>query len=239
MRQLLAFTALLTATLGVAACGSEKSDTDQVRGTAQQLLDSDKAVCGKLTEKFSKATFGGSKEKCEKSAEKGDDSPKAKITKVAIKGDAATVIVKDKDGDNQVRLVKDGDWKIDQLVAAGGQTEEAQARAAVDAFLGAIRSNDAQTFCGLLSDRFARTVTGKAQFAIAKCVTQVKKSGLGSLEAKVGKASVRSVVPTTTKDKKTRAVTGRGAIISLSTGDVISVRKQGNRYVIENINGKG
>jgi hypothetical protein len=230
MRRPLALATLLLATVSVAACGSEKSDTDQVHDTAQQLLDSDKDVCGKLTDKFSQATFGGSKERCEKSAEKGDDSAKAKITRVVVKGDSATVTVKDKDGDNQVRLVKDGDWKIDQLVAAGGQTEEAQARGAVDAFLGAIRQDDAQTFCGLLSDKFARTVTGKSQFGVAECVKQVKKSGLGSLKAKVGKASVRSVVA----PKK-----GRAAIVSLSTGDVISVQKQGGRYVIESINGKG
>lgn len=228
MRRSLALATMILAACAVAACGSEKSDQDQVRDTVKQLLHSEKDVCGKLTDKFSQATFGGSRDRCEKSAAKGGDPANAEITKVTVKGDASTVTVKDRSGDNQIRLVKDGGWKIDQLVAANGQTEEAQARGAVDAFLGAIRSNDAQTFCGLLSNRFARTVTGKSQFAVAECVKQVKKSGLGSLEAKVGQASIRSVV-----------TSRRGAIVSLNTGDVIAVQKVGSRYVIESINGKG
>jgi hypothetical protein len=226
MARRLALASTLLAVLSLAACGSEKSDKDQVKDTAQQLLDSDKDVCGKLTDRFSKATFGGSKDKCEKSAEKGGDSPDAKITSLAVKGDAATVTVKTRDGNNQVKLVKDGDWKIDRLVAASGQSEEDKARAAVEAFIGAIKGDDAQAFCGLLSEKFARKVTGKKEFGVAECVKQVEKSGLGSLKAKVGSASVRSVV------------VGRGATVTLSTGDVIAVRKQGARYVIDAINGK-
>jgi hypothetical protein len=239
IRRLILALALVVAASGVfTACGSSKSDEDQVKDTTQQLLDSDKDVCDKLTDRFLQSTFGGSKDKCQQSAEKGDNSPDAKLTKVTVKGERATVTVKDKDGNNKVLLVKDGGWEIDRLVAAaGGKSNTVKARAAVDAFLQAIKDDDANVFCGLLSEKFARSVTGKSQFGVAECVSQVKKSGLASVGRKVGKAKTKNVVLTNAKSKTTGASKPVGAIVTLSSGDVIALRFQGNRYVIDGING--
>src|SRR3954468_17866397 len=87
--------AVLAAALGLAACGSSSgggSDEDQIRTVVNHLADSDKAVCGELTDAYLKKIFKD-KDRCEKQAEGSNEKAAFQITSVKVSADKAAAAV--------------------------------------------------------------------------------------------------------------------------------------------------
>ena len=234
-------------TLGLAACGGDDdgggSDVDQVRELAQQVLDNDSAVCDSATDKFIDRV-GGSKEDCEKTSEEGEKVD-SEVKGVEIDGDKASATIEG-DRDATINFVKeDGDWKVDtieQSTASDDDTEteteaetttsestassaerEPLARAAGDAYLAAVKENDEAVICGLLDEEYAKELTGASEYGIAECVDELKGKDFNVT------GSVKTDEVNLDDDLETGEVT-------LTNGKSISVKWDGERYVITQLN---
>lgn len=104
-----ATTALLTsAALLLSACGS--SDEDKIRSIVEDGAKKPATICDNLSAAPLK-TIGG-KDGCKKLADKQKPT-EASVESVSVDGNKGSAKVKDKDGSNDVKFVKeDGDWKI-------------------------------------------------------------------------------------------------------------------------------
>jgi hypothetical protein len=97
---------------GLAACGGGSSDSDDVKGLAKQVANSDEKVCDHVTADFLKAV-GGTKEKCRQSARQDTSKTKPKVGHVKVDGDKATAELSDGKATATLQFTKkDGDWQI-------------------------------------------------------------------------------------------------------------------------------
>lgn len=160
--------------------GGGGSDEDAVRQAVTELTTNDPAACDNVTDGFLKK-LDSTKAECREAADGEAPDPKPEIDEVSVEEDTAEVIVLDEDR-STVALVKEGgDWLIDDIEveegagkqsgasdASGGSSEsgdssgsggddeaEIAARGTADAFLKAIRDEDKNVFCGILSERYA------------------------------------------------------------------------------------
>jgi hypothetical protein len=233
--------AVLIGALGLAACGSSSgggSDEDQVRTVVNHLADSDKAVCDELTDGYLKKIFKD-KDRCEKQADNSKENDAFEIKSVKVNGDKATAAVTTKKKESgTIALVKEGgDWKIDNIQESGPSasdtntdtgpnSDEVKARAAVDAFLKAVNDEDEQVVCGLLSEGYAKRILHRpgAKFAIAECVTAFKNFNWANLKKQAEGVKSKNV-----------AVFGGAASVTLSDGETVNLKRQDDRFVIDNI----
>ena len=193
---------LLVLATGLGACGpGGESDEDKVRDVVEKVASNDPEVCKDLTDRFLSEEFDGDEGKCEKQAREAEDEQNLEIEKVEVDGDKATVEAKADDAKGIARLVKeDGDWKLDELEregrtgASGGKSpDETAAQGAVDAFLIAVRGKDGNVFCGLLTERFARTLFNAKRFGVAECAERLAKGfNWSRLQRRFRGAKVRS-----------------------------------------------
>ena len=230
--------------LGLAACGGDDgggSDVDQVRELAQQVLDNDSDVCDAATDKFLDR-LGGSKDDCEKASEDGDKVD-SEVKKVEIDGDEASATIEG-DRDATIGFVKeDGDWKVDTIkqTASSGDEDSTEteteaetttsessassaereplARAAGDAYLAAVKENDEAVICGLLDEEYAKELTGASEYGIAECVDKLKGKDF----------NVTGAVKTDEVNLDEDLDTGE---VTLTNGNAIAVKWDGERYVI-------
>ena len=213
--------------------GGGGGDEDKVRDVVKKVASNDPEVCEDVSDEFLSRQFGGDKAKCEKAAKDGKENQDVKIEKVEINGDKATVrAVVDKDP-GVARLVKeDGDWKLDALTRPGQSAteqprsrDEVAARGAVDAFLIAVRKEDANVFCGLLTERFARKLFDVKRFGIAKCANQLAKSfDWSRLQKRFRGGKIKS-----------SATFGTGAGITLNNGIQFGLKKLKGRWQINSV----
>jgi hypothetical protein len=241
-----AVAAMAVLALAAAGCGGDDggsgggSDEDQVREIAQQLIDSDAAVCEKATDNFLDGV-GGSKEECEEASKDGEGVD-AEVKSVEIDGNEATASIDGERTGTIAFVMEDGDWKIDSLddieraseekteteaeteaeTTAGSSEDkgEVTARAAADAFLSAVKSGDEAVICGLLDEEYAKQLTGASEFGVAECVEDLEGRSFGNVGASVKTTSVKL-----SGDEETGSV-------SLSNGKSIAVKWDGSRYVI-------
>ena len=100
------------------------------------------------------------------------------------------------------------------------QQRRDEARATVDALIEAIKTNDENVFCGLLSPRLAQKLVGGpgGDAAIARCVEVVKDVDLSE---DIGDISVTGI-----------RVSGNKASVRTTAGDRITLIRRGGRWVI-------
>jgi hypothetical protein len=229
----------LAASVAVAACGSSGggSDEDQIRTIVNHLADSDKAVCGELTDAYLKKIFKD-KGDCEKQAEDTKATNLFDIKSVKVTGSKAAVAVKSKKKTGTVSLVKQGgDWKVDNIqqsaqsssntnTTTSPTSDEVKARAAADAFLSAVNGEDEQVVCGLLSEGYAKRILHRpgAKFAIAECVNAFKRFDWTNLKKQAKGVKTKNV-----------AVFGDTASVTLTDGETVNLTRQADRFVIDNI----
>ena len=222
----------LAALLGACGPGGD-SDEDKVRDVVENVADNNPEVCKQLTDEFLSREFDGDEGKCEKQAREAEDDQNLEIEEVKVDGDKATVEAT-ADGDKGTALLvkEDGDWKLDQL-RQGGSTagrrspDETAAQGAVDAFLIAVRGKDANVFCGLMTERFARNLFNARRFGIAECVERLEGSfDWSRLQRRFRGKKVNRV-----------AVSGRGAVVTLTGAGAIEfgLRKRGGRWQINRV----
>ncbi len=102
-------TLLASAAILLSACGG-KSDEDQIRGIVEDGAKKPSTICDNLAAAPLK-TIGG-KDGCKKLADQ-QKATDASVESVSVNGDKGSAKVKDKDGSNDVKFVKEGgDWKI-------------------------------------------------------------------------------------------------------------------------------
>jgi hypothetical protein len=194
---------LLVLATGLGACGpGGESDEDKVRDVVEKVASNDPEVCKDLTARFLSEEFDGDEGKCEKQAREAEDEQNLEIEKVEVDGDRATVEAKADDDKGTARLVKEGgDWKLDELeregragASRGKSPDETAAQGAVDAFLIAVRGEDANVFCGLLTERFARSLFDTNRLGVAECAERLAKSfNWSRLQRRFRGAKVRNV----------------------------------------------
>jgi hypothetical protein len=103
----------------LAACGGD-SDEDKIKDIINDGSENPQTICDHATDKLLQQV-GGSVDACKTAAkeaeeDEGGDTDKPDSIDVSIDGDKATAKFEDKDGDNTVQFVKDGDeWKIDAV----------------------------------------------------------------------------------------------------------------------------
>ena len=225
---------LLALAAGPAACGpGGDSDEDKVRDVVEKVASNDPAVCKDLTEGFLSREFDGDEGKCEKQAREAEDEQNLEIEKVEVDGDKATVEAK-ADGDKgTAKLVKeDGDWKLDDLERQGGRSaaprksrDETAAKGAVDAFLIAVRGEDANVFCGLLTERLARSLLKVKRFGVAECAEKLGANyNWSRLQRRFRRAKVQSV-----------DTFGTGAGVTLDNGIQFGLKKRRDSWQINSV----
>jgi hypothetical protein len=97
---------------GLAACGGGSSDSDDVKGLAKQVANSDEKVCDHVTADFLKAV-GGTKQKCRQAARQDTSRKRPKVGAVKVDGGRGTAVLTDGKAKATLQLVKkDGDWQI-------------------------------------------------------------------------------------------------------------------------------
>ena len=228
----LALPAVLLLALGACGPGGE-SDEDKVRDVIEKVASNDPEVCKDLTEDFLSREFGGDEKRCERQARAAEDEQNLDIQEVNVDGDRATVRAT-ADGDRgTARLVKeDGDWKLDAIDRedrAGRSPDETAARGAVDAFLIAVRGEDENVFCGLMTERFARDLFDTRRFGVAECVERLSRNFNWSiLQRRFRRAKVRSV-----------GVDGNTAGAILDNRITFRLRKSKGRWQINRVNYPG
>lgn len=221
----------LAAVLGACGPGGE-SDEDKVRDVVEKVASNDPEVCKDLTERFLSTEFDGDEGKCEKQAREAEDEQNLEVQEVNIDGDKATVeATADGDKGTATLVKEDGDWKLDELEregqgAAGRRSpDETAAQGAVDAFLIAVRGQDPNVFCGLLTERFARSLFDTRRFGVAECVERLAKNfNWSRLQRRFRGAKVRSV-----------ETSGSGASVTLDNGIRFALRKRGGRWQINTV----
>jgi len=223
----IALLAMLLSTIALAACGGDEGD---VRELAEQLVESDPAVCDNVTGDFLEA-IGSTKERCRKSAEGADDDDKdGEVKEVKVEGDSASAVV-DQEGRSTVKFVKrDGEWLLNglevQQAPAPKQSDEIHARAAAQALLIVVEKEQGGVICTLLDEDYARELTGAEKFDFARCKKDFEQGGFGELPGTLRGAEVKSV-----------AVKGGGetATVTLSNGTVLSLKRDGERYRVAGV----
>lgn len=239
-------TLLLSVSFAAAGCGGD-SDEDKVREVVQQFIDADPDVCGKLTDKLLEEQFDG-KEACEKAAREEGAEFEAEIESVEIDGDEARVRVDPKEGESAtVVLVKeDGDWlisSIEEEQAAADEGDEDTAttedpaaadrvavQGTVDAFVTAVKEQDEEVLCGLLSPRLAAELVGgdDPNVVIAQCVEAFREADLSDLRREAERVKVEDV-----------EVSGNTATVGVTGGETLSLEKQEGRWVIDRFGSAG
>ena len=220
----------LTALLGACGPGGD-SDEDKVRDVVEKVAENDPEVCKQLTDGFLSREFEGDEKKCERQAEEAEEEQNLEIKEVEVDGEKATVQAT-ADGDKGTALLvkEDGDWKLDQLRqesgAAGRRSpDETAAQGAVDAFLIAVRGKDANVFCGLLTERFARTLFKARRFGVAECVERLERNfDWSRLQRRFRGAKVSRV-----------SVTGSVGVVRLDNGATFGLRKLRGRWQIRRV----
>lgn len=106
--------ALLALPLALAAgCGGGgSSDKDQIRSIVEDGTRNPVSICKHLTDRALRGL--GGQGRCEALARSPDNQdPGARIARITVRGDKATVLVTGKDGENNIRFVKEeGEWRI-------------------------------------------------------------------------------------------------------------------------------
>ncbi len=219
----------LAALLGACGGGGD-SDEDKVRDVVENVASNDPAVCKQLTDDFLSREFGGDEKKCEKQAEEAEDEQNLEIQEVEVDGDKATVqATADGDKGTATLVKEDGDWKLDTLRQdeARRSPDETAAQGAVDAFLIAVRGEDANVFCGLMTERFARSLFDTKRFGIAECVNKLKRNFNWS------------VLQRRFRGKKVNRVeaSGNTGLVTLTGAGAIEfgLRKRGGRWQIDRV----
>ena len=239
--------ALSIAAVGLTACGGD-DDEDQIRDVVQQFIDADQEVCGKLTDELLNEQFDG-REACEEATQEEGAAFEAEIESVEIDGDRADVRLNPEEGESgTIGMVKeDGDWliaSIEEDTAAdedeGGAEdtstteepatpeapadEELAVQGTVDAFVTAVREEDPQVLCGLLTPRFAAELVGGGDpdTAIAQCVQVFRMADLSALKRDAAGLEVQDVT-----------ISGNTATAAVSGGETFSLVKQDGRWVID------
>lgn len=245
--KLKAIVAAIACGLALTACGGGggASDEDQVRELVEQISSNDPAACDNFTKDFLEERDVTTKD-CEEAANEEDSGVKPTVEEVSVDGETATAVVLDEDRSTLKLVKQDDEWLVDSIdveEGAGksgssgeeGEPEEAEApagggeveaQAAVDAFLIGVRDEDPQVLCGLLSERYAKKLTGVREFGIAECVEELQGSSFARLQ-KV----LKGVEPTDT----TVAADGRSATVKLSNGNTVRLKYQDGRFVIDQL----
>lgn len=119
----------------------------------------------------------------------------------------------------------ESDTAISDTESGSSEEDEVNARAAVDALLLGVRGEDPKIVCGLLSEEYAKKLTGDEN-GIAKCVENLKNADLGSV-----KAELQGVAVETTEV----APGGDTATVTLTSNETVELMKDPDdpsRYVI-------
>lgn len=234
--------------LALAACGGGGSGEDQVRELAEQLANSDAAACDNFTKDFLEEQELTIKE-CEESAEQTDEGAEATVEEVSVEGDTATAVVLDEDRSTLKFVKQDDEWllngaDVEEGAGKSGSAEqtapeetetapdtpagggEVEARAAVDALLMGVQDEDPQVLCGLLSESYAKELTGAREFGIAECVERLQGSSFGKIQK-----ALKGVEVTGTKV----TADGRSATVKLFNGDTVGLKYQEGRFVIDRL----
>ena len=187
------------------------------------------------------------REACDEGTGPADDF---EVTSVEVDGDQADAEMEIDGEDADLELVnEDDEWLIDDLSGPAfvadtggdettpGETEPTpapeepaedpaaqqrrlEARATVDALIEAIKTNDEQVFCGLLSPRLSQKLVGGpgGSAAIARCVEVVADVDLSE---DIGNIEVTGI-----------RVSGSKASVRTTAGDRITLVRRGGRWVV-------
>jgi len=242
--------ALCTAALVLTGCGGGDggagnggSEEDAARQAVAELFTNEPAACDNLTDRYLKEIYD-TEEKCRESSDGTAADPKPEIDKVSVEGDTAEAIVLDEDRSTVSLVKQDGDWLIDDFdveegagnasggsegsgtagESGGGDEAETEAQGTADAFLQAIRDEDKDVFCGILSERYAMELLNVQETGVGECVTN-SEIDWGRLQGLLASKSVEGV-----------EIDGAGgASVSLSGDTMLRLTKDGERFVIDQV----
>lgn len=105
--------ALCAPALALAACGGD-SDEDKINELVSTLSENNANFCDtQYVDKKFPESLGGVEACKEAVKDQPQDDSESEISDVKVDGDSATATIKDKDGTNDAKFVKDGDdWKL-------------------------------------------------------------------------------------------------------------------------------
>lgn len=240
MKKLASLLTALMLAFALASCG--ESDDDEVRALIGLLIKTDPAVCDSMTTKFVHQLWRGP-EDCKTSVRENELLKKARIGKVAVDGDKATVTVistLNPQSRGQYALVKrDGAWTISGLGSpAGSEANKTppkpkpkiqkglDAGETVEAYYQAIKDGDGAALCGLISRGYAIQLRGgeKTDDPISDCVDGLK--GYDWSKTQKGARGVKVVRVSSSVDKAT---------VTLSQGKRVLLKKPDGRWLIDDM----
>jgi len=89
-----------------------------------------------------------------------------------------------------------------------------------------VQDEDPQVLCGLLSESYAKELTGAREFGIAECVERLQGQSFAKLQSAVEGVQVEDTTVTSG---------GRSATVSLSNGESVELEYQDGRFVIDSL----